>query len=117
MITITNGRDTLTVTQGAYKDIFKAQGFIPVSAEAPKMPPSEPDESPRSLPEVTEEDITESKFEQVNDDSESDEENLSEIPLSEMTPDQLKAYATQLGVDIRGIKSKKAVIDRIRSVL
>lgn len=43
--------------------------------------------------------------------------DLSEIPLSQMTDKQLRAYADQLGVDLTGVTSRKAVRAKIRAAL
>lgn len=124
MIKITNGLTTLEVTPGAFKDIFSAQGYTPVQEmpiEQTGVPVEQPQPSEDKLPEVTPESTTASISEQETDPSEleeiSGEENLSEIPISEMTNKQLKEYAEQLGVDLEGITSRKAVMNKIRSVL
>lgn len=124
MIKITNGLNTLEVTPGAFKDIFSAQGYTPVqemSVKATGVPVEQPQPSEVKLPEVTPENAAASISEQETDhptpEEISGEENLSEIPISEMTNKQLKEYAEQLGVDLEGITSRKAVMNKIRLAL
>lgn len=124
MIRITNGRETLVVTRGAYKDIFKSQGFYETSIETTSADEDVRSVSYGSLSEVTSEIASEDVSVQETDEPEAEEVpevksdvELSEIPLSEMTNDQLREYADQLGVSLKGITSKKAVRDKIRSVL
>lgn len=127
MITITNGRDILKVTPGAFKDIFKAQGFHEISDHVnswAKTPAETPEDLGDNFPGGEPKNTTEAIFAQETDlDTVQDEnslsrkEQLAEIPLNEMTPNQLKEYAKLLDVDIRGLKSKSAVKDKIRSVL
>ncbi len=124
MIKITNGLNTLEVTPGAFKDIFSAQGYTPVQEmpiEQTGVSVEQPQPSEVKLPEATPESTTASISEQETDlptpEETSEEENLSEIPISEMTNKQLKEYAEQLGVNIEGITSRKAVMNKIRSAL
>lgn len=128
MITITNGVDVIQVTQGAFTDIFKSQGFIEINEKQPETRA----EVTMSLSEETiergDEHVSEAILDQKSGDpkfettfeeekSQPEEIDLSEIPLSEMTDKQLKEYAAQLGVDISGITSRKAVRNKIRSAL
>lgn len=126
MIKITNGVTTLKVTRGAFKDVFKAQGFIEVSNDSTSVETSsksieEQEDSGGKLTEPTPENTTADISGQETDDAESeaisDQIELSEIPLNEMTDKQLKEYAAQLGVDLKGITSRKAVKEKIKSAL
>lgn len=125
MVTITNGVQTFTVTEGAFKSIFKAQGYT-VAGKQQKAETFVETSTPTTEPTIanTEEIILPSLENPPEDENQGsvDEperlsEDLSEIPLSEMTNKQLTAYAAQLGVDIKGVKSKRVVIDRIRAAL
>ena len=121
MITITNGQMTLTVPNSAFLTIYKASGFHilateeNVSAPADTFPTYE-DKAPeaqiydeeKEAPEESDAEETEYMEETVD---------LSEIPLSEMDYYQLCAYADQLGVDRRGIRSKRELRALIKSVL
>lgn len=118
MLCITNGVQTLTVTSGAYMSIYAPQGWKPVdtSTHAEMLEEDEVFSTDR-LPDPEPESTTEPILAQESEDESGEEENLSEIPLTEMNSAQLREYAKQLGVDIKGLTSKKAVRDRIRAVL
>lgn len=121
MLKITNGKVTLFVTPGAYRDVYAPQGFTEVTTRATETPQIEPEPQGGNLPEVTPEDVTEDNSDASEDISEPDTseqvEDLSEIPLGEMNSEQLRAYAKQLGVDLKGLNSKRAVRDKIRAAL
>lgn len=115
MLRITNGTITLDVTDGAYDAYYKFCGFeIVGGAERPEereevnTSPA-PDsghfeDSPQ--PKMDEDDPEELEREE--------EEDLSSIPLSEMTTDQLKRYADELDLDYTGIKYKKELRNLIK---
>lgn len=120
MLKITDGRVTLFVTPGAYRDVYAPQGFSEVTSEATETPQIEPETHGGNLSRVTPEDITEDNSEPSEDipEPETPEDlDLSEIPLGEMNSEQLRAYAKQLGVDLRGLNSKRAVRDKIKAAL
>lgn len=119
MITITNGQMTLTVPNSAYHLIYEASGFHPledeksVAASADTFPTLD-DETPRKDVSFEETDDSEESY---VDEAETMEEtvDLSEIPLGEMDFYQLSDYADQLGLDHRGIRSKKELRALIRN--
>lgn len=119
MIIITNGERIFSVTQGAYDSIYEPLGWKkvnePLDQQKSDFKTSENSEVKLNTEEVI--DTPEDNFVQESDDEEINSENLSEIPLTDMTSSQLRAYAKELGVDIKGVKSKKVVIERIRAVL
>ena len=124
MIKITNGFSTLEVTKGAFKDIFSAQGFSPVcemhvegSTEPIHANQPVEDKLLNEEPKEASEGNSERNTGVPESDKLSDDENLSEIPISEMTNEQLKKYAEQLGVDLSGATTRKAVMSKIRSAL
>ena len=119
MVKITNGEKTLTVTQGAYNSVYAPNGWqkIEPAAEPTEMSSNTQTDSGVKLSEPEDKNTTEDNFVQENDDSEINSEELSKIPLTDMNSSQLKAYANKLGVDIKGVKSRKVVIERIRAVL
>lgn len=121
MLKITNGKVTLFVTPGAYRDVYAPQGFTEVTTRATETPQIEPEPQGGNLPGVTPEDVTEDNSDASEDASEPEtpktSEDLSEIPLGEMDSDQLRAYAKELGVDLSGLTSKKAVRNKIRAAL
>lgn len=113
MIRIQKGSSELTVTRGAYKNFYSKLGYTPV-AEAPTPENFEeeythPEEGSPVLEDPT----------QLGTDpeetAESEELDLSEIPLSDMTSDQLRAYAEQLGLDPTEYPSRKELRKAIRN--
>ena len=109
MITITNGQMTLTVPNSAFQSLYKDSGFHPLEDEEHIVAPA--DTFPTFEDETPEEDVldeeTEDPEEYGDDEVEEEPIDLSEIPLSEMDFYQLSDYADQLGLDHRGIRSKK----------
>ncbi len=119
MIKITNGQMTLTVPNSAFLTIYKASGFHTVESTTDSESPidsytSVTENAPGEeiIPEETE-DIEESDAEETEYMEET--VDLSEIPLSEMDFYQLSDYADQLGLDHRGIRSKKELRALIRN--
>lgn len=120
MLRITNGSVTLTVTKGAFNNYYKHCGFqIENRAEGAEL-----EEVVTTQPNYTAEYLGDSpqvKNEEDSDDYEEDEDDeeieLSEIPLSEMSFEQLNEYADQLGLEHEGIRSKKELRAMIRSYL
>lgn len=121
MVTIQKDGKFLTVTMGAYKTLFKSMGFAIVSPEESRVPSYEPgnDITPSDDYDGVEDDLEppEDDFndpgndtdedEESEDDEEEPEDELDETPLSEMNFEELKTYAKRLGVNIRGMNSKK----------
>lgn len=127
MVTIIDKRGSrLTVPNGAYREIFKPQGWVlegesnNTQTEQKALPQEEKekvlDTSENSKMEYQNEqegasvENGEDTFEQ----DEEDEEDLSEIPLSEMSITQLTAYAKQLGLDVKNINGVKALREAIK---
>lgn len=136
MLTITNGRDIIMVTRGAYAALYKHQGYTVVSGEGGSTPPPNPgDEAESSQAKITpngseDEGVTlptgKSKVDSsstnpgeyaAEDEEEEEEVDLSEIPLAEMTRSQLLEYADQLGVEYTGEETKRKLRELIRAVL
>lgn len=128
MLQVTNGSVTITVTKGAFKNFYERCGFHAVAAEdgaegagvvdtqpTPETPPPG-DSSHQETAESGEvhEDADEDGEE---DEEDADEVDLSEIPLGEMSFDQLNDYADQLELDHDGIRSKKELRALIREHL
>ena len=119
MIQITNGQMTLTVPASAFKQIYSASGFHILDGEEHSEAPAETfptfEEEMRENANLVEEteDLAESP---AADESDAEEEvDLSEIPLGEMDFYQLCAYADQLGLDRKGLRSKKELRALIRN--
>lgn len=118
MITITNGQNTLTVPNSAYEMMFKDSGYHPLADEERTTDEgdkiiTEAEKTPLDTLDVEENEV----LDESPDEEEEAEVDLSEIPLSEMDFYQLCAYADQLGVDHRGIRSKRELRALIKSVL
>jgi hypothetical protein len=123
MIQVTNGFVTLRVSKGALNSFYASKGFYPVESseltEAPKLPGG------ISMPPVDKNDPVEDSaqsqedvYEEDNDGEEDEEEvDLSEIPLGEMSFEQLRMYADQLDLDHEGLRSKKELRVLIRNHL
>ena len=123
MLQVTNGTVTLMVTKGAFKSFYEPNGFHAVDGEDgheeagevlthPTHETGRPGHS--SQQELWQdadapEDDTEDNTEDIEDDV-----DLSEIPLGEMSFDQLNEYADQLELDHDGIRSKKELRALIR---
>ena len=116
MITITNGQITLTVPNSAYRAMYQTSGFHPICDEERREVsadtfPATDAETPSRTDSVEETDESEASYE-----TDAEEEiDLSEIPLSEMDFYQLCDYADQLGLDRKGLRSKKELRVLIRN--
>lgn len=86
MVKITNFVNTFEVTQGAYDDIFKKQGFKPVKEEK-----------------------AEDKKETVEETKKTKEEayieELMEKPISQWNKEEVKTYASLKNIDISNTKN------------
>lgn len=85
MVKITNFVSTFEVTQGAYDDIFKKQGFKPVEEEK--------------------EDKKETVEETKKTKEEAYIEELMEKPISQWNKEEVKTYASLKNVDISNTKN------------
>lgn len=115
MVKITNGNSVLTVTSGAYHSMYKPQGWRPVDEQvqakvvAPAKKKAEPISVGIEAPEPDPDTDVEAE--------ELETEDLSEKPLKEMSFEELRAYATQLKIDITDLDSKKNLREAIREVI
>ena len=118
MITITNGQITLTVPNSAFRELYQDSGFHPLEDEESVVAPA--DTFPTFEEETPEEKILdeETEYSEESEEYEDGEQvDLSEIPLGEMDFYQLNDYADQLGLDHKGIRSKKELRALIRNHL
>lgn len=92
MITITNGANKCTVTNGAYEKIYKKQGYYPVEEVKSKHVETGAE-----------------KQEEAADAGYSEEEkycaDLLEKPISNWNKDEVKNFAELKGIDIKGTKN------------
>lgn len=109
MIKISKGGLVLEVTSGAYKAIYKAAGWSPVDetpTAAPQTPPvgvsgaggSNPTPEDHTTPEKPQEDPT-----------------GEEETLNKMSDDELRQYASLLGIQTTGLKSRKKLMEAIKA--
>lgn len=122
MLQVTNGVVTLTVTKGAFKSFYEHNGFHTVNGEdghgdagvVATHPIPEIGHLGHSSPQEMVKDI---EYAEDEEDGDEDDVDLSEIPLGEMSFDQLNDYADQLELDHEGIRSKKELRALIREHL
>lgn len=116
MVKITNFVNTFEVTQGAYDDIFKKQGFELVE-EAPRKKKKATKKHVKEAVEEVEEDEWEEAEEATEKDYKSEEEKyvekLMEKPISQWNKEEVKAYASVKGLDI----SKTQNIGEARNII
>lgn len=116
MVKITNFVNTFEVTQGAYDDIFKKQGFELVE-EAPRKKKKATKKPVKEAVEEVEEDEWEEAEEATGKDYKSEEEKyvekLMEKPISQWNKEEVKAYASINGLDI----SKTQNIGEARNII
>lgn len=126
MLQVTNGVVTLTVTKGAFKSFYEHNGFHTVDGddgheEAGKVdthPTPETGHLDHPSQQGLRQDIDASEDEDGDDEDDTEDDvDLSEIPLGEMSFDQLNEYADQLELDHDGIRSKKELRALIREYL
>ena len=87
MVTITNGVNTCTVTNSAFNDIYKKQGFVIVGEKSEKK---------------------EEKKASTNDKENADDnfsEKIVEKPISQWSKVEVKRFAEENGIDIYGTKN------------
>lgn len=116
MIKISKGGRVLEVTSGAYKAIYKATGWSPVgetSAAALQEPAVDVSEAGDSNP--TPEDSTASEEPQEpQEDQEAFEESGDET-LNKMSNDELRQYASLLGIQTKDLKGRKKLMEAIKA--
>ena len=121
MIVITNGVKSIMVTTGAYKDIFKGQGWSPVEPENGDL--SRENSQSEENPEGGDKNLTEGKFDGKNDDldeegsDEGTEPESDDIDFNSMTIKELNTFAEEHGIDVSGVSVKSDIIALILSEL
>lgn len=118
MVRITNGKETMEVSKGAFKALFEPYGWklegekigsLSVeSSLSDTLPESkEKDDESNNLPPLN------GKDDEEEDDEDDDEEEDIETPFSEMTVRELQQYARKHDIDVSQAKSKKDLKDII----
>ena len=113
MVRITNGKETMEVSKGAFKALFEPYGW---KLEGEKIGDlSVESSSPDILSESKEKDDESNNLPSLSgkDDEEDDEEEDIETPFSEMTVRELQQYARKHDIDVSQAKSKKDLKDII----
>jgi len=117
---ITNGKDILTVANGAYEAIYKHAGFY--QCDVPAEPSDEPETSNvfleplqargdvETIPSV---DDMGASVDAFKTDLKAADDDLLDMPLSEMNVDDLRRFAEIHNVDVTG-KNKKEMRDLLR---
>lgn len=109
MIKISKGHLVLEVTSGAYKAIYKAAGWSPVE-ETPAAAPQEPAVG------VSEEGGSNSTPEAQGASTERQGANMGEEEtLNKMSDDELKQYASLLGIQTKDLKGRKKLMEAIKA--
>lgn len=118
---ITNGVDVLTVSKSAFENYFESLNWRKIgdyddvsSLGNNSLSEDIKNENTENLAEDTSP-ITPPNFPPVTEEGEPDERTLDEIPLSEMSVNQLRSLAIEKGIDISGVKTKSELRHRIRN--
>lgn len=98
MVTITNGRNTLKVTSGAFNSIYKSCGYSLVGVETKVSGNTE------DVPVV--ESVEVNPFEE-----------LESKPISQWTKAEVKEYAEAKGIDLSGTKNVNDGKERIKAYM
>lgn len=127
MLKIRRGDTILSVTNGAYNEIFKKQGFKPIEegTESTQVTPpfkkvlDTPAEEPKNdaQEEYEEDEDMQEEYEEV---TELTDKDLLETPISSiatMDIEDLRRLATLKGIDIDTYKTKKELRAQIKKVL
>lgn len=103
MLQITNGVVTLRVTRGAFNNFYSRHGFSSVEDESAAKGSGVGNFYP--LPEN--QPLEDSLQEKTDFDDLEEDEDLTEIPLEEMTGTQLRQYASDLGLEFEGLRKRE----------
>lgn len=119
-VKITNGVDVLTVSKSAFENYFESLNWRKIgdyddvsSLGNNSLSEDIKNENTENLSGNTTP-ITPPNFPPVEE-QEPDERTLEEIPLSEMSVNQLRSLALEKGIDISGVKTKSELRHRIRN--
>lgn len=108
MIKISKGGRVLEVTSGAYKAIYKATGWSPVD----KTPAAA---SQKPAVDVSGEGGSNSIPEGREASTELQEAHTGEETLNKMSDDELKQYASLLGIQTKDLKGRKKLMEAIKA--
>lgn len=113
MVKITNFVSTFEVTQGAYDDIFKKQGFELVEETSRKKKKAIKKPAKEAVEEVEEDEWEEATEKDYKSEEEAYIDELLKKPISQWSKAEIKTYASVKGLDI----SKTQNIGEARNVI
>lgn len=122
MIKISKGDLVLEVTSGAYKSVYKAAGWSPVG-ETPVAAPQEPavgvsgDGGSNPTPEAftTSEEPQEPQEDLVDPEPQEAPGESEDETLNKMSNDELRQYASLLGIQTKDLKGRKKLMEAIKA--
>lgn len=114
MLRITNGKQTLIVSKGAFKELYSPSGWAVVD-DTLAMPLQEPAVTPGggggSNPTADPENPSEGHSEGSDEDDTQDGENT----LQNMSEVELKQYASLLGIKTKTLKTREELVEAIKA--
>ena len=116
MVNITNGKTIILVPSGAFKEIYKKQGWRIAGTE--EVENSKKPSEDFDLNGNIDNDINNVKFnEEVLEESGDIEKTLDEKPLKEMSIEELQEYAKMNNINIKGLTDKKEIRRAIKEAI
>lgn len=113
MLKISKDNMVLEVTRGAFKSVYGPSGWAVVedtSVEPPQEPSKAPGEGRGSTPPTGSETPPKDLYRPHSKNAESDENTLSN-----MTDNELRQYASLLGIRVRDLKTRDKLIKSIKA--
>lgn len=111
MVKITDGKKVITVTNGAYKNIYKKIGWVVTDNDQ-----NVSDEFDDDIKYDNIDNVYESSDNDLNR-TDNDTRNLNEKPLNEMSTDELFEYGLQIGADVNEDMTRKEIRLAIKAKL
>lgn len=111
MVKITDGKKVITVTNGAYKNIYKKIGWVVTDNDQ-----NVSDEFDDDMKYDNIDNVYESSDNDLNR-TDNDTRNLNEKPLNEMSTDELFEYGLQIGADVNEDMTRKEIRLAIKAKL
>lgn len=115
MVEIIKGSKVLSVPVGAYNNMYAPAGWQLVDKTRKATQKEEPKKNKKE--EKQPEPVESQDFEELEDEEDViyvDPEELNEKPLEELDFDELKILAEYLKINIKGMKSSKAIREAIK---
>ena len=113
MVKITNYVNTFEVTQGAYDDIFRKQGFELVEETPRKKKKATKKPVKEAVEEVEEDEWEEATEKNYKSEEEAYIDELLKKPISQWNKEEVKTYASIKGLDI----SKTQNVGEARNII